>query len=158
MYYFNSKNLLEIRGNDVQCSKVFSGAITELKINLIERSAKMAEQKEPEFIFFLGGRLKLQLFIEHLWMKKTEAYQRRSYTTKDINKGPIFPRQVIHKQVIHKIITTGVFSPRSKGCKPHIRLPSLGVFLWENKTFEYLALKACKSYFQEGYGKQRLHS
>ena len=33
MYYFNSKNLLEVRGNDVQCSKFFSGAITENKPN-----------------------------------------------------------------------------------------------------------------------------
>ena len=38
---------------------------------------------------------------------------------------------------------------RSKGSKPHIRLPSLGILHWEDKPPEHLALKASRAYFPE---------
>lgn len=41
------------------------------------------------------------------------------------------------------------FSPRSKGCEPHFRLPSLEVLCQEDKLPEHLVLKASRAYFWE---------
>ena len=40
--------------------------------------------------------------------------------------------------------------PRSKGSELHIRLPSLRVLHWEDKTPEHLALKASGTYLLLG--------
>ena len=59
-----------------------------------------------------------------------------------------------------KITVSQRLSHRNENSEPHIRFPSLGVWHWEKKPPEHLALKAIRACAQEPYGPggNRLHS
>ena len=58
-----------------------------------------------------------------------------------IKSNPIHARWATHKL---EIIIPQKFSLRSESSEPHVRLPSLGVWQWEEETPENLALKVSR--------------
>lgn len=101
----------------------------------------------------LTGTPRLQLFTEHLLMKKTRIYPKGSLTTKDLKKKPQQDRKggvTVQSRFIHpggqptnwRIITVTEVLPKSTGSEPHIGPPSPGVLGQKNKPLEHLSLKA----------------
>ena len=52
-----------------------------------------------------------------------------------------------------KIIILQRFSHRSESSEPHLRVPSLGVWKWEEEPPEHLALKASGAWNSTGLGE-----